>query len=82
MPVYIYTNTSDIPLRVWQNDGAVEYGKGGHLILMIITGVVVDSILLTYLTVLLAGRPLMRINKAREYLRPIYEAITCSISTQ
>ena len=74
-PVYIYTNTSDVPLKVWQNDGKVEYGKGGHLILMIVTGVVVGSILITYLTVLLAGRPLMKINKVREYLRPIYEAI-------
>ena len=74
-PAYIYTNTSDVPLKVWQNDGTVKYGKGGHLILMIVTGVVVGSILITYLTVLLAGRPLMKINKAREYLRPIYEAI-------
>ena len=74
-PVYIYTNTSDVPLKVWQNDGTVEYGKGGHLILMIATGVVVGSILITYLTVLLAGRPLMKINKVREYLRPIYEAV-------
>ena len=74
-PVYIYTNTSDIPLKVWQKDGAVVYGKGGHLVLMIVTGVVVGPILITYLTVLLAGRPLMKINKVREYLRPIYEAI-------
>ena len=74
-PVYVYTNTSDVPLKVWQNDGTVEYGKGGHLILMIVTGVVVGSILITYLTVLLAGRPLMKIKKVREYLRPIYEAI-------
>ena len=74
-PVYIYTNTSDVPLRVWQNDGTMEYGKGGHLILMIVTGVVVGSILITYLTVLLAGRPLMKINIIREYLRPFYEAI-------
>ena len=74
-PAYIYTNTSDVPLKVWQKDGTVEYGKGGHLILMIVTGVVVGSILITYLTVLLAGRPLMKINKVREYLRPIYEAI-------
>ena len=74
-PAYIYTNTSDVPLKVWQSDGTVEYGKGGHLILMIVTGVVVGSILITYLTVLLAGRPLMKINKVREYLRPIYEAI-------
>ena len=74
-PAYIYTNTSDVPLKVWQKDGTVEYGKGGHLILMIVTGVVVGSILITYLTVLLAGRPLMKIKKVREYLRPIYEAI-------
>ena len=74
-PAYIYTNTSDVPLKVWQKDGTVEYGKGGHLILMIVTGVVVGSILITYLTLLLAGRPIMKINKAREYLRPIYEAI-------
>ena len=74
-PAYIHTNTSDGPLKVWQNDGTVEYGKGGHLILMIVTGVIVGSILITYLTVLLAGRPLMKINKVREYLRPIYEAI-------
>ena len=72
---YIYTNTTDVPLKVWQKDGTVEYGKGGHLILMIVTGVVVGSILITYLTVLLAGRPLMKIKEVREYLRPIYEAI-------
>ena len=72
---YIYINTSDVPLKVWQNDGTVVYGKGGHLILMIVTGVVVGSFLITYLTVLLAGRPLMKINKVRKYLRPIYEAI-------
>ena len=74
-PVYIYTNTSVKPLVVWQNDGTVEYGKGGHLILMIVTGLIVSTILTTYLTVLLAGRPLMKINRVREYLRPIYEAI-------
>ena len=50
-PAFIYTNTSDVPLSVWQNDGTMEYGKGGHLILMIVTGVVVGSILTTYLTV-------------------------------
>ena len=75
IPVYIYTNTSDVPLVVWQNDGTVEYGKGSHLILMIVTGLIVGPILTAYLTVLLAGRPLMKINRVREYLRPIYEAI-------
>ena len=42
---------------------------------MIITGLIVGPILTAYLTVLLAGRPLMKINRVREYLRPIYEAI-------
>ena len=74
-PVYIHTNTSDAPLVVWQNDGTVEYGKSGHLILMIVTGLIVGTILTTYLTVLLAGRLLMKINMIREYLRPIHEAI-------
>ena len=74
-PVYIHTNTSDAPLVVWQNDATVEYRKGGHLILMIVTGLIVGTILTTYLTVLLAGRPLMKINRIREYLRPIHEAI-------
>ena len=60
-PVYIYTNTSVVPMKVWQNDGTVEYGKGTHLILMLVTGVVVGSILLAYLIVLLFGRPLMKI---------------------
>ena len=47
-PVYIYTNTSDVPMKVWQNDGTVQYGKGGHLILMIVIGVVVGPTLITY----------------------------------
>ena len=74
-PAYIHTNTSDVPLAVWQNDGTVEFGKGRHLILMIFTGLVVGPILAAYLTVLIAGRPLMKIKRVREYLRPIYEAI-------
>ena len=62
-------------MKVWQKDGTVQYGKGGHLILMIVTGVVVGPTLITYITVLLAGRPHMKINKVREYLRPIDEAL-------
>ena len=53
----------------------MEYGKGGHLLLMIITGLTVGPILVVYITILLAGRPLQRINILREYLRPVYEAI-------
>ena len=74
-PIDIYTNTSDV-LHVWFRDAALEYCTGRHLALMIITLVIVGPILGVYMTVLLAGRPLMRINyRIREYLRPVYEAI-------
>ena len=74
-PISIYTNTSKA-LRVWFRDATLEYGSGHHLVLMIITLVIVGPILGVYMTVLLAGRPLMRINyRIREYLRPVYEAI-------
>ena len=73
--INIYTNTSETQ-SVWLRDATREYGKGSHLILMIITSLVVGPILGVYMTVLLAGRPLMRINyRIREYIRPVYEAI-------
>ena len=75
-PINIYTNDTSNPiLKVWYRDGTVEYGKGGHLILMILTIVVVGPVLLSYITILIAGRPLMRVGKLREYIRPVYEAI-------
>ena len=74
-PINIYTNTSEVR-QVWFRDATVEYGTHGHLVLMIITSLVVSPILGVYMTVLLAGRPLMRINyRIREYIRPVYEAI-------
>ena len=73
--IHIHTNTSEV-CHVWFRDATLEYGTGSHLVLMIITLVIVGPILGVYLTVLLAGRPLMRINyRIREYLRPVYEAI-------
>ena len=75
-PVNIYTNdTSNSVLKVWYRDGTVEYGKDTHLILMILTTVVVIPFLLSYFTIIAAGRPLMRVGKLREYIRPVYEAI-------
>ena len=75
-PINIYTNdTSNPVLKVWYIDGTVEYGKGDHLILMILIIVVVGLVLLSYMTILVAGRPLMRVGKLREYIRPVYEAI-------
>ena len=75
-PLYIYVNDTSKPLlKVWFRDGTVEYGKGSHLILMILALVLIGPVLLSYMTILLAGRPLMRVRKLREYIRPIYEAI-------
>ena len=75
-PINIYLNTTDTPLKVWYSDATIEYGKHGHLILMVITASIVGPILITYLTILIAGRPLQKIHpKIREYIRPIYEAI-------
>ena len=75
-PVTIYTNNTEEPMQVWYKYPTVEYGTHGHLVLMIITLLVVGPILGVYMTVLLAGRPLMRINyRIREYIRPVYEAI-------
>ena len=75
-PINIYTNDTSNPiLKVWYKDGTVEYGKGGHLILMILTIAVVGPVLLSYMTILVVGRPLMRVGKLREYIRPVYEAI-------
>ena len=75
-PVTIYTNNTEEPMQVWFKYPTVEYGTHGHLVLMIITSLVVGPILGVYMTVLLAGRPLMRINyRIREYIRPVYEAI-------
>ena len=74
--VTIYTNNTEEPMQVWFKYPTVEYGTHGHLVLMIITSLVVGPILGVYMTVLLAGRPLMRINyRIREYIRPVYEAI-------
>ena len=72
---HVYTNATIEPMQVWLNDGTVEYGKGGHFVLMIITSLVVGPILVAYMTLILAGRPLQRSNRLREYIRPIYEAI-------
>ena len=75
-PVTIDTNNTEEPMQVWFKYPTVEYGTHGHLVLMIITSLVVGPILGVYMTVLLAGRPLMRINyRIREYIRPVYEAI-------
>ena len=61
-PINIYTNDTSNPiLNVWYRDGTVEYGKGAHLILMILIIAVVGPILLSYVTILVAGRSLMRV---------------------
>ena len=62
-------------ISIWFNDGSVIYGEGEHLVLMIVTSVIVGIFLIPYMLIILTGRLLMKSNKIREYLRPIYEAI-------
>ena len=72
--VQLYSNIND-PLNVWFNDGSVTYGDTNHMKLMIVTSVIVGIFLIPYMLIILTGRLLMKSNKIREYLRPIYEAI-------
>ena len=59
---------------VWFFDGSVEYGKGSHLLLMIITLVIVTALLLPYILILLFAKPLRR-TRLYSYIRPCLEAI-------
>ena len=74
-PDKLYNSTMNELIYVWYNDGSIIYGEGEHLVLMIITSVIVGIFLIPYMLIILTGRLLMKCNKIREYLRPIYEAI-------
>ena len=74
-PDKLYNSTMNESINVWYNDGNIKYGEGDHLVLMIITSVIVGIFLIPYMLIILTGRLLMKSNKIREYLRPIYEAI-------
>ena len=74
-PVQLYSSTMKHDTKVWFNDGYVKYGKDQHLVLMIVTSVIVGIFIIPYMLIILTGRLLMKFNKIREYLRPIYEAI-------
>ena len=74
-PVHIYNSTTKEPKKVWFSDGSVTYGDTNHMKLMIVTSVIVGIFLIPYMLIILTGRLLMKSNKIREYLRPIYEAI-------
>ena len=74
-PVQLYSSTRKQVTKVWFNDGYIKYGQGEHLVLMIVTSVIVGVFLIPYMLIILTGRLLMKFNKIREYLRPIYEAI-------
>lgn len=61
--------------KVWMNDGAIEFGSGKHLILMIVTVLVVGGFILPYAFVLLGGKYLLRCGRINKYLLPVHEAI-------
>ena len=73
-PVQLYRSNINEPLNVWFNDGSI-YGDTNHMKLMIVTSVIVGIFLIPYMLIILTSRLLMKSNKIREYLRPIYEAI-------
>ena len=74
-PVQLYSSNLNGSLNVWFNDGSIIYGEHEHFVLMIVTSVIVGIFLIPYMLIILTGRLLMKSNKIREYLRPIYEAI-------
>ena len=74
-PVQLYSSTRKEVTKVWFNDGYITYGEGEHFVLMIVTSVIVGIFLIPYMLIILTGHLLMKSNKIREYLRPIYEAI-------
>ena len=74
-PVQLHNSIMNKSINAWFNDGSVIYGKGKHFVLMIVTSVIVGIFLIPYMLIILTGRLLMKSNKIREYLRPIYEAI-------
>ena len=74
-PVQLYNSIMNKLINVWYNDGSVIYTEGKHLVLMTVTSVIVGIFLIPYMLITLTGRLLMKSNKIREYLRPIYEAI-------
>ena len=75
IPVELYNSTMNKSKNIWFYDGSVTYGDANHMKLMIVTSVIVGIFLIPYMLIILTGRLLMRSNKIREYLRPIYEAV-------
>ena len=73
--VQLHNSIMNEPINVWFNDGSVTYGEHKHFVLMIVTSVIVGIFLIPYMLIILTGLLLMKSNKIREYLRPIYEAI-------
>ena len=63
------------PKRVWYNSGAVDYSSMEHKCLMIVTSSIGGLILVPYLVVILFGKHIMKVDRCREYIRPLYEAI-------
>ena len=69
------------PKRVWYNSGAVEYASMEHKCLMIVTSSIVGLILIPYLVLIFFGKFIMKVDKFREYIRPLYEAVHAPYKT-
>ena len=69
------------PQRVWYNSGAIEYASMEHKCLMIVTSGVVGLILIPYLVLIAFGKFIMKVDKFREYVRPLYETVHAPYKT-
>ena len=69
------------PKRVWYNSGAVEYASIEHKYLMIATSSIVALILVPYVVLIFFGKFIMKVDKFREYIRPLYETVHAPYKT-
>ena len=69
------------PKRVWYHSGAVEYASIEHKCLMIVTSSIVGLILIPYLVLIFFGKFIMKVDKFREYIRPLYETVHAPYKT-
>ena len=77
---YIYVENEG-KKKVWLKNGSIAYGSIEHKRLMIVTSVVVGLILMPYMVIVLFGKHLLKFDRAREYIRPFYEAIHAPYKT-
>lgn len=72
---WTYIHTDSASYKVWYWNGSVEYGKGGHFVLMMVTLAIALPLLIPYTLILIFSRPLRRFSFTNKYLRPALESV-------